>query len=83
MVSVEVVARHYDMTVREAGSSHFVFLHAESEIALHRASLPAANSSREFRGACAHIVRSRPAWMRNSALLSVLITCFSFPFHIY
>lgn len=34
MASLEVVARHYDMTVRRTGGSHFVFLHAESDIAV-------------------------------------------------
>jgi hypothetical protein len=34
MSSFEVVARHYGMTVRKSGGSHFVFLHSRSEIAV-------------------------------------------------
>lgn len=34
MESLEVVARHYGITVRKTGGSHFVFLHAQSEIAV-------------------------------------------------
>ena len=34
MSSLEVVARHYGMTVRKSGGSHFVFLHSRSEIAV-------------------------------------------------
>lgn len=34
MTSLEVIARHYGMTVRKTGGSHFVFLHPESEIAV-------------------------------------------------
>lgn len=34
MASLEVVARHFGMTVRKTGGSHFVFLHAQSDIAV-------------------------------------------------
>ena len=34
MSSLEVVARHYGMTVRKSGGSHFVFLHSRSEFAV-------------------------------------------------
>ena len=34
IASLEVVARHFRMTVRKTGGSHFVFLHPESQIAV-------------------------------------------------